>query len=162
MSMDIPHTEYGYCNSNSAGFACLMLRAIVHARIPTRREKMQEMKPPRFTSEVDAIRILHQRGFTADFEAREGILRDTASGRQFHPEELSIVEHHRFEGASNPDDMSVIYAIESGDGVKGLLVDAFGVYADPRIAALLEKIKSRESSKKTRTLRLRKRKSDNA
>lgn len=118
------------------------------------------MKLPQFASEVDAIRILHQRGFTADLEPREDILRDVASGRQFRPEELTIVEHHRFEGASNPDDMSVIYAVESDDGVRGLLVDAFGVYADPRIAGLLEKIKLRGSPKKPRALRLRKRRSD--
>lgn len=130
-------------------------------RIQSSAPEMHEMNPPKFASEVDAIRILHQRGFTADFEPRDDILRDITSGRQFRPEELTIVEHHRFEGASNPDDMSVIYAVESDDGVKGLLMDAFGVYADPRVAALLEKIKLRDKSKKPRRLRLRKRRSDN-
>lgn len=120
------------------------------------------MKQPKFASEMDAMRILQQRGYTADFEPRDDILRDTVSGRRFRPEELTIVEHHRFEGASNPDDMSVIYAVESDDGVRGVLVDAFGVYADPRLARLLEKIKLREAPKKTRALRFRKRKSNNA
>jgi hypothetical protein len=62
----------------------------------------------------------------------------------FRPGELAIVEHHRFEGASDPEDMSVVYAIESDDGVRGIVVDAFGVYADPALAAFLKGIKKRE------------------
>jgi hypothetical protein len=50
--------------------------------------------------------------------------------RKFNSNELKVVQIHRFEGISNPDDSSILYAIESQDGVKGLLVDAYGVYAD--------------------------------
>jgi hypothetical protein len=39
------------------------------------------------------------------------------------------VEH--FAGVSDPDDMSVVYAIETRDGVRGTLTGAFGVYSDP-------------------------------
>lgn len=56
-------------------------------------------------------------------------------------DELSIVEHYRFEGASDPDDMSVIYAIKSDDGLKGIVADAFGVYANPDLGGFLEKVK---------------------
>jgi hypothetical protein len=31
---------------------------------------------------------------------------------------------------SNPDDNSVLFAIESNDGLKGTLLDAYGVYAE--------------------------------
>lgn len=96
------------------------------------------------TSEIDAMRDLRQRGFTADLEFRDGALRATATGRRFRPDELAIVEHHRFEGASDPEDMSVVYAIESDDGVRGIVVDAFGAYADPNLAAFLEKVKVHE------------------
>ena len=36
---------------------------------------------------------------------------------------------HRFEGMSSTDDNSILYAISSKDGIKGTLVDAYGVYA---------------------------------
>lgn len=94
-------------------------------------------------SEIDAIRDLYQRGYTIDFMFHNGSLRDTASGESFRPDELAIVEHHRFEGASNPDDESVVYAIVSDNGVRGIVVDAFGLYADPALANLLQKIKTR-------------------
>ena len=102
------------------------------------------MNPPELTSEIDAIHDLRRRGYTADFELRDNALREIASGRQFYPDDLAIVEHHRFEGASDPEDMSVIYAIESDDGVRGIVVDAFGVYADPGLADFLEKVEVRE------------------
>lgn len=102
------------------------------------------MKQPEYASEIDAIRDLRRRGFTTDLEFRDGALHETATGRRFRPDELAIVEHHRFEGASDPEDMSVVYAIESDDGVRGIVMDAFGAYADPNLAAFLEKVKVNE------------------
>ena len=50
-----------------------------------------------------------------------------------------IREFHRFEGISDPDDMAIVYAIESKSGVRGTFADAFGVYADPATAAVLRR-----------------------
>ena len=102
------------------------------------------MKEPGYASEIDAIDDLCRRGYTANFQIRDNTLSEVTSGRMFRPGELAIVEHHRFEGASDPDDMSVVYAIESDDGVRGIVVDAFGTYADPAFAAFLKGIKKRE------------------
>ena len=66
------------------------------------------------------------------------------SGKAFRPEELTIVEHHRFEGASDPDDLSIVYGIESQDGTRGVLVDAYGIYANPELSGFLKKVKMRE------------------
>jgi hypothetical protein len=41
---------------------------------------------------------------------------------------------------SDPDDASIVYAIENGSGTKGLLVDAFGPYANPEVGRLLESV----------------------
>jgi hypothetical protein len=46
---------------------------------------------------------------------------------------------------SDPDDMAIVYAIESGSGVRGTLVDAFGVYASPAVADVLARIPVRPS-----------------
>jgi hypothetical protein len=54
---------------------------------------------------------------------------------------LTIVEHHRFEGMSDPDDSSVVYALEASNGLKGLLVDAYGAYANWKTGALLKHTK---------------------
>jgi hypothetical protein len=39
------------------------------------------------------------------------------SGRTFRAEDLTIVDHFRFEGVSDPDDSSIVYAIESDGGL---------------------------------------------
>ena|SRR5215472_18101532 len=83
-----------------------------------------------YTSMAEAIQGLEKRGFTANFEFLDQAFRDVDSGRTFKAEDLTIVEHYRFEGSSDPDDMSVIPAIESDEGTQGILADAFGVYAN--------------------------------
>lgn len=97
-----------------------------------------------YTSVAEAVRDLERRGFTANFEFLGETFRALESGRTFRPDDLTIVEHHRFEGASDPDEMAVVYAIESRDGTRGVLVDAYGVYANPDLAAFLEDVKIRE------------------
>ena len=93
-----------------------------------------------YTTVSEAVAGLKARGFTTDFEFINGQFRGFKDGRFFNPEELTIVEHHRFEGISNPDDESIVFAIESNDGVRGVLVDAFGVYANPELAAFLKNV----------------------
>jgi hypothetical protein len=59
------------------------------------------------------------------------------SGRTFRAEDLTIVGHFRFEGVSDPDDSSIVYAIESDDGTRGIIADAFPIYAKRRLADFL-------------------------
>lgn len=73
-------------------------------------------------------------GYTEDFKAEDGsLLRALRSDKVYAPHEVSIVNFFRFEGSSNPDDMSILYAIETNDGTKGTLVDAYGTYASPEV-----------------------------
>jgi len=95
---------------------------------------------------AEAIQELMKRGFTANFEFLDEAFRDVNSGRTFQAEELTIVEHHRFEGASDPDEMSILYAVESNDGTKGIIADAFGVYANPELGGFLNSVTIREES----------------
>jgi len=102
------------------------------------------MSAKRYMNMVEAIEELKKSGFTANFEFLNQEFRDVDSGRTFKADELTIVEHYRFEGASDPDDMSVLYAIESDDGLKGIVADAFGLYANPDLGGFLENVKIRE------------------
>lgn len=90
---------------------------------------------------TDALDGLRQRGFDATFEAVDGRLKSQQTGRQYPPELIRIIEHHRYEGASNPDDMSVVYAIETIDGERGVVVDAFGTYSNPVLGDLLRRVR---------------------
>ena len=99
-----------------------------------------------YTSMAEAIQGLKKRGFTANFEFLDQAFRDVNSGRTFKAEDLTIVEHSRFEGSSDPDDMSVIYAIESDEGSQGIIAHAFGVYANPELGGFLNNVRIRENS----------------
>ena len=89
----------------------------------------------------EAVEELRRRGFTTDFTVDKESGRVAAGGQAFASDELTIVEHYRFEGMSDPDDSSVLYALEGPDGAKGLLVDAYGAYADASLGAALKKTK---------------------
>ena len=89
---------------------------------------------------TETIEELTRRGFTEDFRVADGGLRAVGTGERLRAEDLVIREYHRFEGVSDPDDMAIVYAIESKGGVRGILTDAFGVYSDPETAAVLQDI----------------------
>lgn len=48
----------------------------------------------------------------------------------YQPSSLTIVKVYRFEGESDPADMSVIYAIHADDDQVGYLLNAYGTYSD--------------------------------
>jgi quercetin dioxygenase-like cupin family protein len=53
---------------------------------------------------------------------------------------------YRFEGASNPDDESIVYAISSAKfGVNGVLVNGYGISADEASSKLVERLQTNES-----------------
>ena len=93
-----------------------------------------------------AVDGLTRRGFTEDFRVVDGKLRATGTRETFGPEELVISEFHRFEGISDPDDMAIVYGIEARNGLRGTVVDAFGVYSDPALGALLEHVPFRQTA----------------
>jgi len=50
---------------------------------------------------------------------------------------VRVTNFYRFEGITDPADMAVLYLIETADGAKGTLVDAYGTYSDPEVAKLI-------------------------
>jgi hypothetical protein len=48
----------------------------------------------------------------------------------YQPENLTIVKTYRFEGESDPSDMSILYLIKANDGLIGYSLDAYGVYSN--------------------------------
>ena len=102
------------------------------------------MEVNKYSTVTEALQELARRGFTGSFIVDEGGLRSPGTGSLVNPDEVTVVEYHRFEGESNPDDMSVVYALESRDGLRGIIIDAYGTYADPVVGEFLEKVKLKE------------------
>jgi hypothetical protein len=63
------------------------------------------------------------------------------SAKVYKPEDLLIVNFYRYEGISDPEDNSILYVIETRDGAKGTLVDAYGAYSDPLIEKFMKQVK---------------------
>jgi hypothetical protein len=93
----------------------------------------------------EAVEDLKSRGYSYDFYYENACLYCNNLNKKFEASDLKITQVHRFEGASNPDDNDVLYAIESKDGHKGVLIDAYGVYADEYKSAFLSKIRLEEN-----------------
>lgn len=80
------------------------------------------------------------RGFTEQFVLAGSHLRAVSSGKVFSPPDVRISEFHRFEGVSDPDDMAILYALETRSGLRGTLADAFGVYAEPGVGIFMGEV----------------------
>lgn len=79
---------------------------------------------------TEALTDLKSRGYTEDFKLRSELLECVSKDQKYSAENFYVDEFYRFEGMTNPDDSSILFAISSSDGIKGTLVDAYGVYAE--------------------------------
>jgi len=79
-------------------------------------------------------------GYTEDFKAAERGLLSLQHEKIYEASQIQINDFYRFEGASDPADNSILYAIETDDGIKGTLVDAYGPYADSKVVAFMEEV----------------------
>ena len=97
---------------------------------------------------ASCINKMTMEGYTEDYKVNESSqlisLRDE---KNYSPEEVHIVNFYRFEGASDPADNSILYVIETDDGKKGTLIDAYGPYADPQVSKFIKRVE--DISKKT-------------
>ena len=86
----------------------------------------------------EAVNDLKKRGYKLDFNLEPGAV--ICSGGRCHPEDFEITEVYRFEGNTDPADEAVVYAIESKDGLKGVLVNGYGISSDSLSDAMLKKL----------------------
>lgn len=90
---------------------------------------------------VEALDGLKKRGYTLDFNLTNGVLHNSEENIVLHPDDFNITEIHRFEGMSDPGDNSIVYGITSDKyGIKGVFVNAYGVYSDDISEELLKKL----------------------
>lgn len=91
-----------------------------------------------------AIKSLRDQGYTEDFNLKTNCVECKTLDFEMRPEDFTIDRMFRFEGMTDPSDASVLYAISADErDVKGVLVDAYGVYADPLTHDMIEKLRYR-------------------
>ena len=88
-------------------------------------------------------------GYTQNFKMIEEGLQSLETEKIYSPEEVHINNFFRFEGHSDPSENAILYVIETDDGAKGTLTDAYGPYADPHIDKFIKEVQ--DISKKNTT-----------
>ena len=85
---------------------------------------------------------LKKNGYNLDFNIRGECLVCESTNMELSENDFEIDEVYRFEGDSNPDDEAIVYAISSSKfDVKGVLVNAYGIYSDEDAGALVQKLR---------------------
>jgi len=88
---------------------------------------------------TEAIKDLKVRGFTMDLNLQENCI--VCNEEKFNPDDFEIVEFYRFEGDTDPSDEAVVYAIESNSGMKGVLVNGYGISAEEMSDDIAKKLR---------------------
>jgi hypothetical protein len=81
-------------------------------------------------------------GYQENFKVTDKGLQSLETEKIYKPEEVHIVNFFRFEGASDPSESAILYVIETTDGAKGSLTDAYGMYADPEIDTFFKDVEN--------------------
>lgn len=96
---------------------------------------------PAYSTLSEAVNDLQRRGYTDDLQLGGHCVVCDARGLSLDPEEFQIDEFHRFEGNSDPEDQSIVYAISSAEhGLKGVLVNAYGPDASSMTQEMVRKL----------------------
>ncbi|MFA0962622.1 hypothetical protein AB9P05_12545 [Roseivirga sp. BDSF3-8] len=92
-------------------------------------ENTQDLKNFR-TPLSEKMDTLKSEGYDKNFVFKKDTLYLQDTENSFAASDLKQIREFRFEGESNPGDMSILYAIETSDGTKGTISNAYGTYAD--------------------------------
>ncbi len=91
----------------------------------------------------ETVNALIKAGYTLDFNIHQECLICHHTNTILSPEEFQIDKFYRFEGATNPEDQSIVYAISSTKiAVKGILVNGYGISGDEASSKLVEKLQT--------------------
>ena len=90
---------------------------------------------------TEALNDLAKRGYTTDLSinAEKECLSTNQPFAELSPDKFQIDEVHRFEGMTDPGDEMIVFAVSSLDGkIKGVVVNAFGIYSSYRSSKLVD------------------------
>ncbi|MFA9188615.1 hypothetical protein AAGV33_15620 [Flavobacterium sp. FBOR7N2.3] len=90
--------------------------------------------------EIGYIKTYQDKGFTANFYFENNKLINSDTKTEYQPEDIFVVAEHRYEGISNPEDMSILYIIKTTNGDKGTLLMGYGPTADLELSEFFKKI----------------------
>jgi hypothetical protein len=92
----------------------------------------------------ETMKELREEGYTEDFNLKQNCLECRNGQFKIFTDEFIVDKYYRFEGESNPSDAAILYAISSDSyQLKGVLVNAYGIYSEPVTDEMLQKLEIR-------------------
>ncbi|HEU4470986.1 MAG TPA: hypothetical protein VFR58_07885 [Flavisolibacter sp.] len=92
---------------------------------------------------------LESQGYTDQYRVEKGKLHDLTNDKKYKAKDVKAVNFYRFEGITDPDDMSILYAIETADGRKGTLADGYGRYSDDDTGDFMKEVEIHKKTTKS-------------
>ena len=93
----------------------------------------------------ETINGLVKLGYTHDFNIQDESLFGHRTNVILSPNDFHIDKVYRFEGASDPEYQSILYAISSSTlNIKGTLVNGYGIYSDEKSSKLVEMLQTNQ------------------
>jgi hypothetical protein len=122
------------------------MKTDIHHRDQSDRDRFDSTeKMPTLTEKINKAL---QQGYTENFKITARGLTDEVGGKYYAASEVHIPNFHRFEGYSDPQDNAILYWIETADGRKGILVNAYGAYADLKVNDFIREVEDIHKTKK--------------
>ena len=91
-------------------------------------------------------------GYVHDFNIQEDCITCHQTREKLSPEDFQIDKVYRFEGASNPDDQAILYAISSLNfKLKGTLVNGYGMSNVEATSKLIKLLETNQTNSKKNT-----------
>lgn len=97
---------------------------------------------PFMKSLTNCLNKMVQEGYSENFTITDKGLASIQYHNYYQPDQIAVVNFFRFEGESDPDDNAILYVIETNDGVRGTLVDAYGVYTDSKLSQFMKNVET--------------------
>ncbi len=99
---------------------------------------------PQYVTLSQTMNDLRKEGYVEDFNLQQNCLECRNGQFRVFADEFKIDKFYRFEGDSNPSDAAILYAISSDKHqLKGVLVNAYGIYSEPVTDEMLKKLEIR-------------------
>jgi hypothetical protein len=86
--------------------------------------------------QTEYIQNLRKKGYTEDFTSTSSYDLLSETGRIYRPHELKIAAYYKY-AESSQDENFVLFAIETCDGKKGLLLDSCDENSEDRISRFI-------------------------
>jgi len=102
---------------------------------PTKNDASLKMK-----TLSESITESIEKGYVENFKVITGGLATEDEARIYAAQDIVIPNFFRFEGYSDPEDNCILYLIETSDGIKGMLIDAYGAEADVKISDFIRAV----------------------